>query len=71
MKYLEELKPGDCFINNKNQKFLLTSDYKNNNDRLCFSLNNGYPAWMNSQEVVEPLILYTIDQDSNIITIKE
>jgi len=70
MKYLEELQPGDCFTNNKDQKFLLTSDYKNNGSRLCFSLSNGYPSWISSQDIVEPLILYSLDKENNIVAIK-
>jgi hypothetical protein len=70
MKYLEELQHGDCFINNKNQKFILSSDFKNNGYKLCLSLQNGYPSWISSQEIVEPLALYSLDKDNNIIAIK-
>ena len=69
MKYLEELKSGDCFVY-KNQNFLLTSDFKKDNSKLCYSLNDGYAKWMSSQEIVEPLILYTLDKDNNIVAIQ-
>lgn len=69
MKYLEELKNGDCFVY-KNQNFLLTSDFKKDNSKLCYSLNDGYAKWMSSQEIVEPLILYTLDKDNNIVAIQ-
>lgn len=69
MKYLEELKPGDCFVS-KGQNFLLTSDFKKDNSKLCYSLQDGYAKWIVSQEVVEPLGLYTLDKDNNIIPIK-
>ena len=69
MKYLEELKSGDCFVY-KHQNFLLTSDFKKDNSKLCYSLNDGYAKWMSSQEIVEPLILYTLDKDNNIVAIQ-
>lgn len=69
MKYLEELKSGECFTY-KQQSFLLTCDFKKDNSKLCYSLQDGYAKWISSQEVVEPLGLYTLDKDNNIIPIK-
>lgn len=70
MKYIEELIAGDCFVDNKSQKYILSSDYKNNGYRMCLSLSSGYPSWISSQEIVEPLALYSLDKDNNIIAIK-
>ena len=48
MKYLEELKPGDLF-EYKNQKFILTNDYKQRkNDAMNYSvvsINDGSLRW--------------------------
>jgi hypothetical protein len=69
MKYLEELKSGDCFVY-KEQNFLLTSDFKRDGSRLCYSLVSGYPKWLSGQDIVEPLSIYSLDKDNNIIPIK-
>ena len=68
MKYLEELNAGECFVY-KEQKFLLTSDFKRDGSRLCYSLVSGYPNWLSSQDIVEPLSIYFLDKDNNIIPI--
>jgi hypothetical protein len=69
MKYVEELVAGDCF-SYQNQVFLLTSDFKSNGDRLCYSLLTGFPNWLSSQAIVESCPIYILDQDNNTIPIK-
>ena len=69
MKYLEELNTGECFVY-KEQNVLLTSDFKRDGSKLCYSLANGYAKWLNSQEIVEPLSIYSLDKDNNIVSIK-
>jgi hypothetical protein len=68
MKYLEELKPGDSFLY-QNQLFLLTSDFKANGNKLCYSLVSGFPAWLNSQSIVEQCPIYILDKDNNTIPV--
>jgi|694.fasta_scaffold05897_12 hypothetical protein len=66
MKYLEELNIGDSF-SYQNQVFLLTSDFKANGNKLCYSLNTGFPTWLSSQSIVEHSPIYILDKDNNII----
>lgn len=68
MKYLEELKPGDCFLY-QNQLFLLTSDFKANGNKLSYSLITGFPVWLSSQNIVEQCPIYTLDKDNNTIPV--
>jgi hypothetical protein len=70
MKYLEELNPGDCFIWDNNT-YVLSTDFKANGDKLCYSLNNGSPRWMNTNNIIEDIILYRLDKDNNIIALKD
>ena len=69
MKYIEELIVGDSF-SYQSHMFLLTSDFKSNGDRLCYSLSNGLPHWFSDQTIVENAPIYTLDKDNNIIPIK-
>lgn len=69
MKYIEELNIGDTFTY-KDQMFLLTSDYKSNGSRLCYSLVNGQPCWLTSQTIIEHNPIYILDKDNNIIPVK-
>lgn len=69
MKYIEELNIGDTFTY-KDQMFLLTSDYKSNGSRLCYSLVNGQPCWLTSQIIIEHNPIYILDKDNNIIPVK-
>jgi hypothetical protein len=68
MKYLEELNIGDSF-SYQNQLFVLTSDFKSNGNKLCYSLNTGFPTWLSSQTIVEHCPIYTLDKDNNIIPV--
>lgn len=74
MKYVEELKPGDLFLV-KNDRFILTSDYKisksNRYKRLSVNVNNGFLQWIDDGEAVDVLDLYYRDKEGNIIALKE
>lgn len=70
MKYIEELVPGDIFVS-ENHLFILTIDFKKNGSRLCVSLINGQPKWMNSDSIVHTEQLYKLDNNNNITPIKE
>lgn len=69
MKYIEELINGDCF-EYKNKKFLLTSDFRSNGDRLCYSLENGFPFWFKTNDIVNICPIYVLDDNNNIAAIK-
>lgn len=69
MKYIEELKPGNCFELDKNY-FILTADYKKNGNRLCYSLQNGLSRWFDSQTIVTHEPIYTLDKDNNVVAVK-
>lgn len=73
MKYLEEISPGDCFFY-QNDKFILTSDFKVRDCRkhlLSISVSNGFPKWLMDDSVVEEISLYYIDNEKNIVPLKE
>jgi hypothetical protein len=70
MKYLEEINTGDCFIF-ENKYFALTSDFKKNGDKLAVSLNNGSCKWIKSDTIINPIDIFTFDENNNIIAIKE
>jgi hypothetical protein len=70
MKYIEEICFGDCFIYN-NIKYILTTDFKNDGKRMCISLVDGTIKWINSNEMIDIIDIFTFDKDSNIIAIKE
>lgn len=70
MKYVEELNSGDCFIHN-NLYYLLTTDFKKNGNKLAYSLLSGTPLWLDSKEIVNLSPVYTLDNENNIIPIKE
>jgi len=70
MKYIEELLIGDCYQYNGKQ-YIITTDYKQNGSRLCVSLIDGSTHWVSSDTMIDPIDIFTVDQDSNIIAIKE
>lgn len=70
MKYIEELSPGNCFFLN-NKHFLLTIDFKSNNKKLCYSLEDGSPLWLDGDSIVDGVQIYTMDEKNTIIPIKE
>lgn len=70
MKYIEELNAGDCFIWN-NSTHLITTDFKSTGSRLCYSLIDGSPRWLEGNETVELIQLYTLNDTNTIMPIKE
>ena len=61
MKYIEELNQGDCFTLEKDI-YLLTSDFKQNGNRLSYSLKSGNPKWIEANAIVDIESLYTLDK---------
>jgi hypothetical protein len=70
MKYLEELSFGDCFSYN-NGYYVMSSDFKQNGKKSCLSLETGFTHWFNGDIIVNITELYILDQNSNIIAIKQ
>ncbi len=70
MKYIEELIAGDSFIYN-NKYYILTSDFKGNGQKLAYSLDEGFAKWFDATNIVEKISLYTLDNQNNILPIKE
>lgn len=70
MKYLEELIPGDCFEIG-NDYYVVSSDFKAAGDRMCLSLKNGFSKWLNPNIIVNITDIFTLDNNNNIIAIKE
>ena len=68
--YIEELNNGDCF-EYKNNKFLLSCDYKKDFSRLAINLIDGSPKWFKPNDVVLKIQIFTMDKDNCIIAIKE
>lgn len=69
MKYIEELVSGDTFIKD-NHIFLLTADFKRNGSRLVYSLKNGHALWLKGSDAVDIYPLYTLDENNNVVSIK-
>lgn len=69
MKLVEELEFGDCFYFG-DDFFIVTTDFKKNNDKLCVSLSNGSTRWIKSNAIVDTLPIYRLDKDNNIIPFK-
>ena len=70
MKYIEELVPGNCFIYNNNY-YVLTIDFRSNNKKLCYNLQNGSPIWLSEDTIIDNIQIYTMDDKNNITPIKE
>ena len=69
MKYLEEMDIGECFLYS-NSYWIVTCDFKRNNERLCINLKSGIPKWQKPNIEVDEIDIFTFDKDSNIIAIK-
>jgi hypothetical protein len=69
-KFIEELGAGDIF-EVENQRFVITSDFKKNGDRLCINLNTGNVRWFKSDSHVIHISLYAMDNNNNFHPIKE
>lgn len=69
MKYIEEINAGDTFLYN-NQLFILSTDFKNNGQRMAINFDSGFPTWLNGETIIETIPLFKLDKDNNIIAIK-
>lgn len=69
MKYIEEIIAGDCFYL-ENKPYLATYNFKANGSRLCYSLANGHGLWIAPNDIVEPFVIYGLDNNNNIHPIK-
>jgi hypothetical protein len=69
MKYIEEIFPGDVF-EHKNDLYLLTSDFKEKGQKLCYSLNNGNAKWFEPSEIISESPIFKLDEQNNVIPIK-
>ncbi len=69
-KYIEELEPGDCF-KYQDHYWICGSDFKKDGSRVGISLITGFFRWLEPQVIVDPIELYTLDNNSTIIPIKE
>lgn len=70
MNYIEELKCGDTF-SYKEEKFVVTTDFKKNGSRLCTNLADGTQRWLEPSEIIGKFSVYYIDNDNNIIPLKK
>lgn len=70
MKYIEELSNGDAFMYSS-QYFLVTCDFKQDNSKLCYSLNDGTSRWFSPDSIIDRVDLCLIDKDNNISLIKQ
>jgi len=70
LKYLEELKNGEVFSFKQNY-WLLTSDFKQNGEKLCYNINNGCSGWFKPDIIVDVSPIYILDNNNNIIPIRE
>lgn len=70
MKYIEELSHGECFRLN-GELFILTSDFRNNNTKLCYSLSSGFPKWLKNDSIIDVCPIYTLSAENNLVPVKE
>lgn len=73
MKYLEELDHGSCFLF-EDQKFILTKDFRTRNKNtefFCINIVDGFVKWIPANQIVKIVDLYYIDDEKNLIAIKE
>lgn len=69
-KFIEELVAGDTF-DLDGQKFIITSDFKKNGDRLCIDLSSGNSRWFKPDLHIAHISLYAMDNNNNFHPIKE
>jgi len=67
-KYLEELGTGDSF-SIENDIYILTSDFKNNGDRMAINIRTGLIRWLKEAQIVEIIDLY-LTSDGNFTPLK-
>ena len=69
MKYIEELSPGDIFTKD-NKSYLMTVDFKKDNSKLCYSLQNVTPSWFKPSDVVIESPIYFLDETNNVVPVR-
>lgn len=69
MKTIAELIAGDSFYF-IDDYFIVTSDFKMNGNKLCYSLKTGQPQWFETLKEVDNINLYFLDKENNITPIK-
>lgn len=69
LKYLEELTFAETF-KLEDQYWFLTCDFRNNGQKLCYNMNDGYAKWFDGSIMVEVAPIYALDKDNNILPIK-
>lgn len=73
MKYLEQFGYGDTF-SFEGKLYILTSDFKVQKDHTqlsCINLKTGHSRWISANSIVDAEPIYRLDNDNNIIPIKE
>jgi len=70
MKYIEELENGDCFLYNT-ATFVITADFDRNRNRFCINLSTGTPRWFTPETMVEKNPIFILDDNSNILPVKQ
>jgi hypothetical protein len=68
-KYLEELSSGDVFAADEIY-YLVTTDFKNNGNRLCYDLEKGQPRWFAPNTQINHTYAYIMDNDNNFMPLK-
>lgn len=69
MKYIEEINAGECFAFD-NTYYVLTIDFRSNNQKLAYDLKKGNPRWFLPDTIVNIIQIYTMDEKNTIIPIK-
>lgn len=69
MKYIEELSCGDTF-SYQDVVYVLTSDFRPNGNKLCYSLTTGFPFWLKPDTIVNHEPIYILDENNNTIPVK-
>lgn len=69
MKTIKEINPGDTFRFN-NDLFIMTCDFKDKGQRLCYNLKSGNPFWLDQDTGITTVDLFIMDENNNILSIK-
>lgn len=64
MKYLEELKAGECCSIAK-ELFIVTTDFKRDGSRMIVNLNSGILRWMDGSTTCDTSSIFTLDNENN------
>ena len=68
MKYIEELAAGETFIY-QTSYYMMTTDFKNSGDMLCYNLSDGFPKWFTSNTSVNIEPIYILDENQNLLSL--